>query len=191
MLEKIHQNPTLYDADSLIPHIKKWTLDWREFLISRSILYVIRTSNAYDLIKLVAEIEDRNTVRRELEKKNKRGATLPGHPKALKRPNQQHQANTQPWTAINRRNGKVMSGRENPPEHGAADRNANARSDLGFDSLMGTHERYEAHYPPRPRDYNRSQFTETAHPGSLKMQAEIDSLKCTLNELTLKAALPI
>ena len=185
ILEKIHENPAHYRAERLIPHIKQWTLDWHEFLTSRSIFCVRKTSSAPDLIKLVAEIEDRNTVRRELEKKNKQGATLPGHPKALKRPNQQ------PWTAKNKRTGKVMRGRENPREHGAADRNANATSDMGFDSLMGGHERYEEHYPPRPRNYARSQFTETAHPGSLKMQAEIDSLKRTLNELTLKAALPI
>jgi hypothetical protein len=200
MLEKIHEDPAQYGAERLITPIKQWTLDWHEFLESRGILYERRNSNAPDLIKLVAEIEDRNTVRRELEKKNKQGATLPGHPKALQRP---HQA-PPPWTAKNKKNGKVISGRENPPEYGAAGRKANAMSDMGLDSKesqkrewgewgAAADERRRETYAPRPgdKDYKRSQFTETAHPSSLKMQAEIDSLKRTLNELTLKAALPI
>jgi hypothetical protein len=217
MLEKIHKNPEHYDAERLIAPIKQWTLDWHEFLTSRGIVYLKRNSNSPDLIKLVAEIEDRNTVRRALEKKNKQGATPPGHPKALPRPTQQRQA-SHPWTAKNKKNGNTQRGWENPPEDGAAGRNANAMSDMGLHSgLMGSDsresqvhewgaaagERRSETYAPRNRGVrDKTQDSRgyqtpihTAYPqagfSSLKMQAEIDTLKRTLNELTLKAALPI
>lgn len=213
MLEKIHKNPEHYDAERLIAPIKQWTLDWHEFLTSRGIVYLKRNSNSPDLIKLVAEIEDRNTVRRALEKKNKQGATPPGHPKALPRPTQQRQA-SHPWTAKNMKNGNTQRGKENLQEDGAAGRNANAMSDMGLHSgLMGSDSREsQVHewgaaadetYAPRnrgvrdktqdSRGYQTSIHTAYPQAGfsSLKMQAEIDTLKRTLNELTLKAALPI
>ena len=223
MLGKIHGNPTAYNAAHLIPHIKKWTVDWAEFLTGRGIIYHRSSSKASDLIKLVAEIEDRNTVRRKLEKKQ--GANIPSHPRALPRP-------TMPWRGTNNRTGGVLQGRELPQAQSYADRVQQDASSMGFDSYASQvfetqdaadyRQREHGMYTSRPgervnmvsytpgyganrgpythgasraRDKGfdktfRSQFTAGTHEldfAPLKMQAEIDTLKRTLNELTLRA----
>lgn len=194
-LQKIHQNPAMYNAISLIPFIKQWTLDWHDFLEKRMMPtdWVDLTSDK--LTKLVSDIEDRNTVRRKLLKESLKGQHR-GYPSTgyagytntgrVVYPNTSHAGQSKhpvsqlPWTGRNPRTGNTQTGREHPPAKSVADSRANDIEDMGLEDLHKPSTRR-----PRDRTHDNIKPTDDLR-AQLRMQGEIDSLKRTLNEFTLR-----
>lgn len=187
LLEKIHQRPSSYHAEDLIPHIKQWTLDWNAFLDSRGIPILRRESNSSELKVLVAEIEDRNTVRRDLERKSKKGqSSHPSHPSHPGYANNPRALPRPQWKGVNKKTGGALQGREHAPSFSAADRHRDSMSDMGFDR---THDKYQNSQFKSTTTHSQHSLAESAEFIPTKMQAEIDTLKRTLNELTLRISL--
>ena len=194
-LQKIHQNPAMYNAISLIPFIKQWTLDWHDFLYKRTMPIDWVDLKSDKLTKLVSDIEDRNTVRRKLLKESLKGphrgypnnanTGYAGHANTgrVVYPNRSHAGHSEhqlPWTGRNSRTGNIQTGREHPPAKSVADSRANDIEDMGLEDLHKSSTRR-----PRDRTHDNIKPTDDLR-AQLRMQGEIDSLKRTLNEFTLR-----
>jgi hypothetical protein len=153
----------------LIPHVKQWTLDWDEFLTSRKIPHPWSDSTRFTEIN--NKIEDRRSIKKQMDRKQYPGRALPNPrftPNRYPKDQKKSIPTSHPWQ---------------PTPQTAADRNRSDMDAMG----IGRPNRVRWDDEATRASQTRSEFENSDSTHSLKMQAEIDTLKRTLNALTLSA----